>query len=158
MWPFYLWNKGMVQLTDQTTTTQYKWKFCSKKCDMKSVTPCVGKRYGWVDRLNHHKCIWIEILLNKVRHEKCDLLLWEKVWLSWQTKPPLLYINQNFAQKSVTQKVWPFVSSWQPSQLYMKRNFAQKSGTQKMWPLGSSRQTKSSPLYININFPQKSAT
>ena len=125
---------------------------------MKSVTPCVGKRYGWVDRPNHNIRVWKEILLNKVRHEKCDLLLWEKVWLSWQTKPPLLYINRNFALKSATQKVWPFVFSWQPSQLFMNSNFAQKSAPSKVWPFGSSWHTRLSQLYINKNFAQKSAT
>ena len=74
---------------------------------MKSVTPCVGKRYGWVDRPNHNIHVWKEIFLNKVQHEKCDLLLWEKVWLSWQTKPPLLYINQNLAKKMRRRKCNP---------------------------------------------------
>ena len=38
---FYMksvWGRGMVELTDLTITTVYEYKFCSKKCDMKSVT------------------------------------------------------------------------------------------------------------------------
>ena len=31
----------MVELTNQTTTTLYKPKFCSKKCDVESATPWV---------------------------------------------------------------------------------------------------------------------
>ena len=91
-------------------------------------------------------------------YEKCDPLFWKEVWPSWQTKPPLLYMNWNFAQKSATQKVWPFVFSWQPSQLFMNSNFAQKSAPSKVWPFGSSWHTRLSQLYINKNFAQKSAT
>ena len=57
----------------------YEPKFCSKKCDMKSVTLSF---------------IWTEILLKKVRHENCD---------------PWFYMNWNFAQKSATRKVWLLV-------------------------------------------------
>ena len=79
---FYMksvWGRGMVELTDLTITTVYEYKFCSKKCDMKSVT------LGFV---------WTEILLKKVWHEMCD---------------PWFYMNRNFAQKSATWKVWPLV-------------------------------------------------
>ena len=41
---------------------------------MKGVTPCFGKRYGLVDKPNHHYSIWTEILLKKVRRRKCDPL------------------------------------------------------------------------------------
>ena len=79
---FYMksvWGRGMVELTDLTITTVYEYKFCSKKCDMKSVT------LGFV---------WTEILLKKVWHEMCN---------------PSFYMNRNFAQKSATWKVWPLV-------------------------------------------------
>ena len=58
-------------------------KFCTKKCDTKSVTPFLGKR-GMVrltDLTFTTMYYVIEILLKKVRHEKCDPLFWEKeVW------------------------------------------------------------------------------
>ena len=79
---FYMksvWGRGMVELTDLTITTVYEYKFCSKKCDMKSVT------LGFV---------WTKILLKKVWHEMCD---------------PSIYMNRNFAQKSATWKVWPLL-------------------------------------------------
>ena len=48
----------------------------------------------------------IEILLQKVRHEKCDP--WSRqVWSNLQTKPLQLSICWYFAQKSATCKVWP---------------------------------------------------
>ena len=48
----------------------------------------------------------IEILLKKVRHEKCDP--WSiQVWSNLHTKPLQLYICWYFAQKSATWKVWP---------------------------------------------------
>ena len=31
-------ERGMAELTNQTTTSLYEPKFCSKMCDMKSVT------------------------------------------------------------------------------------------------------------------------
>ena len=89
--------------------------------------------------------IFIEILLQKVKHVKCDPCF-EEIWSSWQTKPPQLYMNRNFAQKSATWKVWPlFGKRYGPSQLskplqlYIDSNFAQKSETWKVWPLALER-------------------
>ena len=73
VWPL-VWGRGMAELTDLTTTYLYEKKFCSIKCDMKSVTSCYGRRYGWVDKPNHHYSIWTKILLKKVQHRKCDPL------------------------------------------------------------------------------------
>ena len=52
----------MVELTNQTTNTLYKPKFCSKKCNIDSVTPWLGP----VDRPDFHNYVLIEILLKKV--------------------------------------------------------------------------------------------
>ena len=72
-------------------------KFCSKKCDTERVI------------------LWVQLTDQTI------------VWPSWQTKPPLVYMNQNFAQKSATWKVWPLV--------YYELKFCYKSATRIVWPL-----------------------
>ena len=94
----------------------YELKFCSKECDMKCVTigckacqidhACLTKTRGHTFHVAlfwaKFRFIWQigfgedikEILLKKVRHEKCD---------------PWVYMNWNFAQKSATWNVWPLV-------------------------------------------------
>ena len=79
---------------NQTTTTLYKPKFCSKKCDAESVTLCVqlttfttiyekkfcSKKWytenvtfrGQQTDQNLHNCILIEILHKKVQRRKCE--------------------------------------------------------------------------------------
>ena len=59
-----------------------------------------------VDRPNLHYYVLIEILLKKVRRRKCDLL-------GPVDSPNLtnyIHIDRNFGQKSGKQKVWPFGS------------------------------------------------
>ena len=131
MWPLVLYKlKFCSKKCDMKRVTLgfywliYETKFCSKKCDMK----CVTLGFYWLiyeTKFCSKKCdmnsvtlwfIWTEILLQKVRHEKCD---------------PWFYMNWNFAQKSATWNVWPLVFTG----LYMKQNFAQKSATWKVWPL-----------------------
>ena len=62
-------GEGMVELTNETTTTLYKPKFCSKKCNIESVTAL-----GLVDGPDFHNYVLIEILLKKMWLRKCEPL------------------------------------------------------------------------------------
>ena len=79
----------------------YELKFCSKKCDMKSVT--LG--FIWTEillkKVRHEMCdpwflpayIWNEILLKKVRHEKCDPWCWKKGMVVTQFRNDFFYYD-----------------------------------------------------------------
>ena len=102
-------GEGMVELTNLITTTLYKPKFGSKKCDVESVT------------------LWVQ-----------------------STDQTFTIINWNFAQKSATQKVWPFTLGPVDNlnnYISINRNFAKKSDTKKVRPFGSSKQSKPFQLY-----------
>ena len=74
----------------------------------------------------------MEILLKKVRRRKCDPLG------PVDNLNNYISINRNFAQKSATQKVWPFGSSWQtkPSPLLLIEILLKKVRRKKCDPLG----------------------
>ena len=114
-------------------------KVRSRKCDP----------LGPDDRLNLHNNMLIEILLKKVRRKKCDPLGPD------DNLHHFISINRNFAQKSATQKVWPFGSSWQskPSTLLLKEIFLKKVRRRKcdLWfDNYSSLPNKRSAIFINF--------
>ena len=72
------------------------------------------------------------MLLKKVQRKKCDSLG------PGDNLHHFISINRNFAQKSATQKVWPFGSSWQtkPSPLLLIEILLKKVRRRKCDPLG----------------------
>ena len=150
------------------STCLHEPKFCSKKCDVKSVT--LGLL--WIEILLQ-KCdtnsvtlgfIWTEILLKKMRHGMCDpwfymKILWGRCMVELTDLMMTIIYEYKFCSKKcdmkgvtlgfvwtkiLLRKVWhEMCEPW----FYMNRNFAQKSAPWKVCPLVLEKRKGSSKKY-----------